>query len=86
MGNRSLDDFLADASDEATDEDAEGVATDDAASDEEGASTPAVPTDEVDPAVSTYVGWAGECARCGETVRRRWRSDDGPVCPACKSW
>lgn len=43
-------------------------------------------SDEVEPAVPTYVGRTGECAACGETVRRRWQSEDGLVCPGCKTW
>ncbi|WP_135365300.1 DUF7573 domain-containing protein [Halosimplex halophilum] len=42
----------------------------------------------VDPAESTYA-WSrdgGTCAACGETVDRRWRSDEGLVCPDCKEW
>lgn len=27
-----------------------------------------------------------ECTACGETVTRRWISDDELVCVACKSW
>jgi hypothetical protein len=47
-----------------------------------------VAADSVDPAVSTY-GWGpdgGTCAACGATVERRWRGEDGLVCPDCKSW
>ncbi|QLH81462.1 DUF7573 domain-containing protein [Halosimplex pelagicum] len=42
----------------------------------------------VEPAEATYA-WSGDggtCAACGETVDRRWRSDDGLVCPDCKEW
>jgi hypothetical protein len=50
------------------------------------------PSGEADPAVSTYE-WSpegGECAACGRTAERRWRSDgerEGAlVCPDCKEW
>lgn len=43
-------------------------------------------TGEVEPATSTYVGRSGECVACGQRVKRRWESDEGPVCPECKVW
>jgi hypothetical protein len=42
----------------------------------------------VEPARTTYQ-WSGagvECAACGSEVKRRWESEAGPVCPACKEW
>jgi len=42
----------------------------------------------VDPAEAIYA-WSADgdtCADCGETVERRWRSEDGLVCPGCKDW
>lgn len=42
----------------------------------------------VEPADTTYA-WGGDesvCQSCGESVDRRWRSDDGLVCPDCKEW
>ncbi|RBI61589.1 hypothetical protein DMJ13_12855 [halophilic archaeon] len=41
-----------------------------------------------DPATTTFA-WSPDgaaCARCGETVRRRWRDGDDVVCPDCKDW
>ncbi|MFB6141137.1 MAG: hypothetical protein ABEJ26_11970 [Halosimplex sp.] len=49
---------------------------------------PRVDPATVDPAESTYA-WSGDggvCDACGGTVERRWRSDDGLVCPDCKEW
>ncbi|MEF8853091.1 MAG: hypothetical protein V5A28_11860 [Haloarculaceae archaeon] len=79
MGNRSLDDFL----------DADETGADVAAGESDAAETGNEETgegDDVDPATATYVGRSGECAVCGATVRRRWESDDGLVCPECKAW
>lgn len=79
----------ADATDESADVAAEAV--NDAAAAETGATdapeTPAEP-DAVEPAASTYVRLpdGGACAACGETVERRWRGEQGLVCPDCKAW
>jgi len=89
MGNRSLDDFLASddgtPDDEAADDEAAGETADEVAADET-ADDVETATAAVEPAASTYVGRSGECAACGETVARRWHSDDGLVCPDCKEW
>lgn len=59
----------------ATEADADAPDTDDSAVD-------------VEPATTTYQ-WTpagATCAACGETVERRWRGDEGLVCPNCKEW
>jgi hypothetical protein len=63
----------------------EGEVDDDEADEGDG---PRVDPTTVEPAEATYA-WSGDgntCAACGETVERRWRSDDGLVCPDCKEW
>lgn len=49
---------------------------------------PAVDVDDVEEAHPTYVRDpdGGTCADCGEQVERRWTSEAGLVCPACKDW
>lgn len=45
-------------------------------------------TVDADPATTTFA-WSPDgaaCARCGETVRRRWRDGDDVVCSDCKDW
>ena len=45
-------------------------------------------TDAVTPATTTHQ-WAPEgvcCDACGQTVERRWESEDGLVCADCKEW
>ena len=50
--------------------------------------SPYVDPDEVEPAAATYVwnGDGGVCNACGERSGRRWRQEDGLVCPDCKEW
>ena len=50
--------------------------------------SPYVDPDEVEPAAATYVwnGNGGVCDACGERSGRRWRREDGLVCPDCKKW
>ncbi|WP_433625395.1 DUF7573 domain-containing protein [Halomicrococcus sp. NG-SE-24] len=43
---------------------------------------------DADPATTSFA-WSPDgaaCARCGETVRRRWRDGDDVVCSDCKDW
>ena len=50
--------------------------------------SPYVDPEGVKPAETTYA-WGGDggvCDACGERSERRWRQDDGLVCPDCKEW
>jgi hypothetical protein len=84
------------ASDEADDESdggaererGETTETDTSAGGGEPDEGPRVDPTTVEPAEATYA-WSGDgdaCAACGETVERRWHSEDGLVCPDCKEW
>lgn len=44
--------------------------------------------DSVEPAVSTFefAPDGAECAICNAVVERRWRDEQGLVCPDCKEW
>lgn len=56
-------------------------ATRDRSADSDGASA------EARPVVTADWSPAGaDCAVCGATVGRRWRSDEGQVCADCKEW
>ncbi|WP_066413472.1 DUF7573 domain-containing protein [Halorubrum aethiopicum] len=43
---------------------------------------------EIEPAesTSTWSADGADCDRCGATVERRWRDDDGFVCADCAEW
>jgi hypothetical protein len=72
MEETSLDDFL-DAGTEST---------------ESADATSGANTGGVDPATTTFA-WSpqgGVCARCGAQTRKRWNSQEGLVCGACKEW
>lgn len=67
------------------DEAVEGIGS----ADTEGGDADQPPTPEtVDPATPTldFSPGGADCEGCGETVRRRWRDDDGMVCGDCKEW
>lgn len=78
MEDASLDRFVDAASTQSGDEDAtDGVAE---------IQAEAAPDRE--PATST-AAWSADgatCGGCGETVERRWQTDDGFVCADCVDW
>ena len=101
-GNEPSDDESGDADAEPSDreqsvETDDGAVTDDgdrsAESDDADAvgddgDSPYVDPEGVEPAETTYA-WGGDggvCDACGERSERRWRQDDGLVCPDCKEW
>jgi hypothetical protein len=73
--------------DAASAESAEQAESDGEASEDAGTAQSVDPA-AVDPATTTY-DWepgGGACTVCGERVNRRWESEDGLVCQACKEW
>lgn len=95
----SLDQFASSDSsetedDESADSEPVGPGSTDSVPSEESAmqSEESDDSSDVEPAVSTFT-WSpkgGECADCGASVERRWRSEgqrDGDlVCADCKEW
>lgn len=97
----SLTDFASpdgsdDASGETVDEPTFDASDDSAAAGSNDAADPGTSNDDdaagggegPTPARSTYE-WTPDgaaCAACGERTTRRWRLDDEPVCPDCKTW
>lgn len=91
------DDGGGEASEASDDDGAEEAAT---GNDERGASSAAAddatPDDATAPGpaadaagIDTTYQWDPEgrpCAACGAVVERRWRDEDGLVCPDCKDW
>ncbi|ELZ29612.1 hypothetical protein C475_01646 [Halosimplex carlsbadense 2-9-1] len=75
----------ADDGTDGSDDGDEGEPEEDSDTDEDGVR---VDPTTVEPAEATYA-WSTDgdaCAACGETVERRWRSEEGLVCPDCKEW
>ena len=90
----SLDQFASSGkTDESETDDSADSDTSDAADPEESATQfEDADEPEVEPAVSTFT-WSsegGECADCGASIGRRWRSegqkDGNLVCADCKEW
>lgn len=95
MEDASLDEFLEDDPEELVEGESESVDVErDDGSPEKDRGSPVGPEGgtrsdaEVEPATPTMVvSPDGErCESCDAPVRRRWRTEDGLRCVACKEW
>jgi hypothetical protein len=72
VSDRSLDDFVFGADDDADAADVESA-------DADAVADPTVPT-------MRWSADGAPCDACGTVVSRRWRQDDAFVCADCKAW